>query len=69
MSINKKTIMSCPFCGVVPDPYLVPKDGVAEYAVVACKNTQCHVKPKVGSVMPEGEAIKSAVRRWNARIN
>jgi hypothetical protein len=62
--------LPCPFCGHTPTPELIPTPNISpdfELAVLRCANQKCHVKTKVGSVMPTGTAIAAVIKRWNVR--
>jgi hypothetical protein len=62
-------IKPCPFCGGIPRPELQYEDEdlKTEFAIIACRNLGCHIKPRVGSTMSKGSAIESVIRRWNIR--
>ena len=54
--------LNCPFCGNQG----AGGDGF-ELGAVRCVTTSCHVKPRVGSTMVEGEGLIRAIERWNVR--
>ncbi len=66
---DEKIALPCPFCGHQAKAGVSIKDcGPGfEFGYCGCTNNQCHVRPKVGSVMGLGEGEKSAIRRWNYR--
>lgn len=61
--------LPCPFCGEDPSCYIKYDDNGSnfEFAVCACENLKCHIRPKVGSTDAAGKAKDSAIRRWNIR--
>ena len=61
--------LNCPFCGNQPVAELVQGAGGDgfELGAVRCVTTSCHVKPRVGSTMVEGEGLIRAIERWNVR--
>lgn len=64
-------VIPCPFCGEPPKAgESIPRhepEGIFTLGYVRCLNSNCHVRPSVGSVQKKGKAKDSAIKRWNKR--